>query len=310
MEGQSTGTAATRGSCVGGAAGVVGVRVVAASVPGTQHTLPGKPLWKNNQDAFHVVERPGVVVGVVADGCSKGAHSEVGATVGARVTACLVAEVAGRTDRATGATGPMGDAEWTEIRDALLSKMRVMHLILGDDEDVVRDCLLFALIGFVVTPEWTTIFRIGDGMDAVNGEVRVTPRFEVAGRPDLENAPPYVMYAVTGSPVTDASPELLRFDVRVFKTSDVRTLLVASDGGEDLLRAEAELFPGTTTEVGPLSQVFDDAFFDNPDNLRRFLSRMNRETVVDGRVHAGLLPDDTTIIAVRVAAQREDGETT
>src|SRR5208282_600799 len=126
MEGQSTGTATTRHADDARAFGVAGVQVVAASVPGTQHTLPGKPLWKNNQDAFHVVERPGVTVGVVADGCSKGAHSEVGATVGARVTARLVADAVGKARRPGRAEVPMGEAEWTEIRDAVVSKMRVM----------------------------------------------------------------------------------------------------------------------------------------------------------------------------------------
>ena len=32
------------------------VQVTAGTVTGTNHTLPGKPVWKNNQDAFFLLD--------------------------------------------------------------------------------------------------------------------------------------------------------------------------------------------------------------------------------------------------------------
>ena len=288
------------------------VQVTAGTVTGTNHTLPGKPVWKNNQDAFCLLDDPegNCKVGVIADGCSRGNHSVIGAYLGARVAARLVALEVRRERAWFGRSEPMDALSWGRVQRAIVKDLVSVVEVASEGEmkTIIAEGFLFALIGFVMTPTWTAIFRIGDGMDAVNGETRITPRYETPGRPDLENAPPYIMYAFTGSPVTDNNPKLLDFDVRCFETDAIRTLLIASDGGEDLVAAEAEPFPGTTEHVGPLSQVFGDEFFDNPDNLRRFLARANRETVDNGHIRCGLLPDDTTIIAVRVTAP--NGETT
>lgn len=55
------------------------LRARAGRVIGRDHILRAA----NCQDAFALIERPEVLVGVVCDGCGEGAHSEVGATLGA-----------------------------------------------------------------------------------------------------------------------------------------------------------------------------------------------------------------------------------
>src|SRR5690606_22784578 len=64
--------------------------IAAASVIGREHARAGR----NNQDAFSLLAQGEVLAAVVADGCGSGAHSEVGAQLGARCVAQAVLAVA------------------------------------------------------------------------------------------------------------------------------------------------------------------------------------------------------------------------
>jgi len=56
-----------------------------AAIPGTDHTQPGKPAWRNCQDAFFLRAEGDVIVGLVTDGCGSSEHSELGAQLGAQI---------------------------------------------------------------------------------------------------------------------------------------------------------------------------------------------------------------------------------
>jgi len=66
--------------------------------------------------------------------------------------------------------------------------------------------------------------------------------------------------------------------------------------------------PGKTELVGEVSQCWqNDRHFKNPDMVRRRLSLINKDiTHLDPQTqhlvkHPGLLPDDTTLVAIRRA---------
>lgn len=263
-----------------------GFEVAGASVPGTDHTMPGQPGWKNNQDAFSIVQTDTMLAAVVCDGCGSAARSEVGAQLAAAFTTRTLARLVDE--------GFSLETVLTRTADRLTGFIStIAHAMVGSFIADIERHFLFTTIGVVMTPERTAVFALGDGVYAVNGEVAVI-------EPYAHNAPPYIGYRLTGGPTTET-----QFKACVdLPTSAITSLLIGSDGVGDLIKAERTRIPGTEEEVGALSRLWtDEAFFRNPDALRRHLARINRETVavVNGnpRIVRGPLRDDTTIIALR-----------
>lgn len=268
-----------------------GIRVMGASVPGTRHTLPGSPAWKNNQDAFAYAQSSDLVIAVICDGCSAGETSEVGAHLTAKHLVKLIADEL-RTEKPR-------TLDWKKIQQLLIAYLADVAEKLTTDElgtdvrSVIEHCFLCSIVGAIVTPDEIYIFSIGDGVWAIDGVFQTLGSF-----PD--NKPPYLMYAVTGSEVTDTARELLDFTVQTFSDDSIRTVLIGTDGVLDMLTAHTEKknYPGTTTSVGSTDRLFAPEFFENPDTLRRHLALMNRETVENGKIVYGLLPDDTTAVLI------------
>lgn len=270
--------------------------IMGASVPGTRHTLPGSPAWKNNQDAYawRYFDNE-VLIAVVCDGCSAGETSELGAQLTAKYLVKLIGEELGNLVR---------DFSWAKIKELLVGYLRsiIEELTIDKSEvcPIIEQCFLCTIIGVIVTPFDITIFSVGDGVWALDGN------FHTLG-PFPENKPPYLMYAVTGSEVTDEASELLDFTVRTFSDTTITTVLIGSDGVLDMVSAHEKkaCYPGTTKSVGPIERLFAPEFFNNPDNLRRHLALMNRETVENGKIVCGLLPDDTTAVLIHRRARVE-----
>lgn len=270
------------------------IRVLSGTVPGTQHVMPGRPNWKNNQDAFcyEWLSASRGFVAVVCDGCGSSSHSEVGANMAAKKFVELVL----RELRANS----IDSISWERVRDSLATYFDVIAGCLGRDKrSVIEDFFLFTIVGMVIADHQVCIVNIGDGVCAVNG-------YFCSFGPFPENKPPYLMYSVTGSPVLDGNPALRDFQVNFFSLHGVATVLIGCDGVEDLISVhdDCEYYPGTKKEIGSIDRIFEEDFFNNPDNLRRHLALLNRETVCNGKVSPGLLPDDTTIVLVRI--ERED----
>ncbi len=268
--------------------------VMAGSVPGTRHTLPGSPAWKNNQDAYAWRQLPNdTVVAVVCDGCSAGDHSEVGARL---VALKLVEIVASKL-----ATHAVTHLPWKTIQGELVTYLSEIARPLGlPIAAIVEQCFLSTIVGAAVTPDTAVIFSIGDGIWATDG------MFYTLG-PFPDNKPPYLAYTLTGSPVTDFRPELLQFAVETIADPNVKTVLIGSDGLHDLIAAHINgaCYPGTEKPVGELERLFAPDFFSNPDALRRHLALMNRETVRNGKIIFGLLPDDTTAVLIHRSTRVE-----
>lgn len=255
--------------------------IAAASVIGREHSRAGR----NNQDAFCFDSCEQGFAAVVADGCGSGSHSELGAQAGARQVVASALRLLRDGERVEG-SGFLG-----LLREGSLSFLRELARSLG--KGGLQDCLLFTVVGAVVTPEHTLVFSAGDGVWALNGHVHALGPFP-------GNAPPYLSYGL----IPDCSVPFAR--QALVPTSEVESLLLGTDGVGDLARLSEALVPEGGDIVGPLSQFWrEPRYFRNPDALRRRLSLLSREAVrVDPVSHRlvrtpGLLPDDTTLVVLR-----------
>jgi hypothetical protein len=255
-----------------------GFEIAGGSVAGHAHLAAGR----NNQDAFCWEASAGGLIAVVCDGCGSRPHSEVGALVGAR----LVVRALRRLRRAgLGQAGLFDDLRRSVLGGPSDGRRPRSHR-------TVVDYLLFTIVGLIVTDRCATPFSIGDGLIVVNGEAR-----EIGPFPD--NEPPYLAYALLPRGLDGGRSDRTAFQVHEATPAEaLRSVLIGTDGVRDLRDAEGRPIPGRSEPepeiVGPLSQFWtDDAFFRNRDMVRRRLAVLNRGP------RAGLLADDTTLVAVR-----------
>ncbi|MCL1470218.1 protein phosphatase 2C domain-containing protein [Argonema antarcticum] len=256
--------------------------LAAGSVKGTEH----QRLGKNNQDGYYSINLQGKnLIAVVCDGCGSGQHSEVGAKIGAR----LLVETIRRSL-------PYREGFWQDIHAKVLMQLRNFAQGFGDNlADIVNDYFLFTVVGILIIPEGAFIFAIGDGVFAINREV-------VQLGPYANNAPPYLGYGIL-----DEVNQNWQFQVhRTLPISEVKSILIGTDGVSGLIKSESLNLPGKSEMVGEISQFWrEDRYFMNSDNIRRRLSLINREVTYPNweerslLKQGGLLPDDTTLLVIR-----------
>jgi hypothetical protein len=285
-------------------------QIAGGSVPGTRHTMPGKPGWINNQDAFYWNETDESIIAVVCDGCGSCEHSEIGAHVVARFLIQALSDEVHRYVRQIEGPDIICKIRWNRIKTAVLSQIYVLAAAMEKQSlsRTINDYFLFTIVGAVITSYYTFIFSLGDGVFMVNSQVTKLGPF-------TNNEPPYIAYNITGSKLTDNHPEFLNFVVEpVIPTSEIFSLVVGSDGLADLISAADICLPHRSNEViGNISQFWtDDSFFDNPDNIRRRLAIINKEgaraiSCTTAVITSGPLPDDTTLIVIRRHHNEEGG---
>lgn len=297
------------------------VDIAAGSIQGATHRRKGQ----NNQDAFAwtyvgegMVENrpsdsaqgdplgsPGVVA-VVCDGCGSCSSSEVGAKLGAKWVVNAIAECLNRENTLS----PISVASpqfWREVRQDVLTQMRSLTTNLQRSTpnttaawEIIQSYLLFTIMGSVITPDTTVVFGLGDGVFAINDDVTSIGPF-------ANNAPPYLAYGLMPEGFTQFRTEDLQLTIHCqFPTAEVRSLLIGSDGVDDLREMAAQSLPGKQGPIGDLSQFWEcDRYFKNPDMIRRRLALINREHAKADWDHqrltktGGLLPDDTTLVVIR-----------
>lgn len=258
--------------------------IAAASVAGREHVRTGR----NNQDALYVRASEHGVAAVVTDGCGSSAHSEVGSWLGARwvVEASLEALAQGAR--------PEEPSFLERVRSEVLRQVGELSSRLGPE--ALAEAMLFTVVGAVVTPEHTLVFAAGDGVWALNGKVHKLGPFP-------GNAPPYLTYGLLRPGMSPLERQAL------VPTPEVHSLLLGTDGAQELLELETTPMPDSDEPVGPFSQLWEEErFFRQPDALRRWLTLLTREHVradFDARRLVrtpGLLGDDTTLLVLRRTA--------
>lgn len=264
--------------------------IAAGSVIGRDHLRLGR----NNQDAYGYVLNERMAIALVCDGCGSGAHSEVGAKLGNRLFTQILTYKLGQPN--VWKEG-LSEEFWTLVYKDFLAELRSVAIALGDHlPSIIQDYLLFTLVGAVMTPEATTLFSIGDGVIAVNGKVKRLGPFP-------GNAPPYPAYGLLPEFPLERSQVVVHHQL---PTREVQSLLVGTDGVGDLLNAATQSLPGKPEPVGAIAQFWEeDAYFQNPDQVRRRLFLVNREVTRLDRItsrlsrETGLLSDDTTLVVMR-----------
>ena len=275
-------------------------QIAGATVPGTDHTMPGQPGWVNNQDAFAWRVTPDGIVAVVCDGCSSAKDSEVGAKLGVRIITDVVAMLL--VDFASGILS-LSSTEEVAVSCRIsmveiLSRINdIARRVDANYKELIESHFLFSTMCAIVTPATTMIMSCGDGVYVLNGNITTIG-------PYPKNAPPYLAYNLSQpNREIEFTPHVL------CPTADVQSVLIGTDGVTYLQKASELLIPGikpkTVEPIGDLSQFWiNDAYFtDNTDIVRRKLARINRERVVDGQISFGPLRDDVSFITIRRTPQ-------
>jgi hypothetical protein len=270
--------------------GGVRFELAAGSVPGSTHVRAGR----KNQDAFCWARVGPDLVAVVCDGCSGAPHSDVGASVAARLIVRCAAALLG-TDLSPGAL-------LARVREDVVGRLRSIAEAMSTEgrgngapgeatryRRTIGEHFLFTTVGVIVNASAATTFSLGDGLVVENGERRQLGPF--AG-----NEPPYLGYAL----LDDRQAQGFELG-RTLHAHELDSLLVGTDGLLDLeALADRPAAPGADP-VGPLRQFWeDDRFFRNQDMVRR------RLTVI-ARGPSSPLPDDTTLVVLRRARAHAQG---
>lgn len=261
--------------------------IAVGSILGQDH----RRVSQNNQDAWAILTRGQATIAVVCDGCGSRHGSGVGAELGAQLTAQTLAKLLVEEC-------PEDEQFWQTLKERLLGVLQALQQQLGADSQVLLDYFLFTIVGCLITSQTTWIFGLGDGVFAINEQIHRIGPF-------VNNAPPYLAYSLLWAAEKGASP----FHLQIYAqqpTEQIQSVLIGSDGVGNLIDAEAECLPGKSECVGPLHQFWRcDRYFQNPDQIRRRLTQINREiiqpdwVVQQVRKIPGLLPDDTTLISIR-----------
>lgn len=258
----------------GDAADTLGERFVTfgGSFPGKEHLRCAR----NNQDGWAVADEGDVLVAVVTDGCGSGAHSEVGAQLGARFLARRLPDLwrAHRDQPGLDGLAALARHANAALADALGG---ALASIAGAPPPpaLLADVGLFTWLAAIVDEERWAVMGLGDGAFVLDGEVTL-----LDSGPD--NAPDYAAYRLVDDALLDGPVDL---DGQLFAcglTDALDSLIVASDGLHDLARDDAR-------RVGALA--LDDKAANNPSLLNK---RLRVATTVDG-----LLSDDTTLAVIR-----------
>lgn len=220
-------------------------------------------LYYNNQDACAFYQDRDLIIGVVADGCGSCGSSEVGARLGVDFTINFCRKTCGSKPFDGGA-----------FHDAAIDYLQgiVNNQHTREKIEFIDEHLLFTLVGFVATPETTTVFHSGDGFYMINGEETML---------DENNRPAYLgkeLYGYKAAIKTKSLP-----------TADVNQLLVATDGIRYLRNALAQ---HPVQELNNLQDLFSrNDFFEHPAALPKFITAL---TIEDQ-----LLRDDTSMVLLK-----------
>jgi hypothetical protein len=179
------------------------------SVIGRAHKRAGR----GSQDAFAILAAPSATIVAVADGCSSGRHSELGAGVGARTAVAAAA-------RRLSALGPralddLADVVTADVVEELRRLVRAMSVDEAGAVALVDDALLFTLHVAIVRTDGldALVFGVGDGVIVIDGVPRVI---------DQGAAPDYPAYALF--------PAMPAPAVLVHHRGPVRSLALCTDG--------------------------------------------------------------------------------
>lgn len=203
--------------------------IKAGKVIGRSHFMAGK----NCQDAYKsdtvTIHSKIYHIGWISDGCSAGAHSEVGSNLAVEFLFNRTVEYL--TDRV-----PF-EAISLFLFEDLLSFLKInvesqMFKTPQQQALYINNFLLFTLVGFIIGPTQSLVMAHGDGLVIINDDVY---------QRDFDDASPYIGYLLIDpsylNPNRRTVPE--EFDVFLIKTESIKKLAI----GDDAWIKEFDLIP-------------------------------------------------------------------
>lgn len=251
-------------------------RVLGGSAIGGSHLNTAT----NGQDAFSVRQSPDSLVIAVADGCGSHPHSGVGAQLMVHICTNYFAQAVRRGQDLTDIRVRRN------IRKRLSGRINELaNEMAGDDAaaPVINEHFLFTLIVMVMTETLTYFMRIGDGMYGYNDKT-------VELEPTKGNRPVYLAYDITSSPMTDAEPALLEFELlETVPTAEITTFWIGTDGMQEIFDAASRGVKVGGMPVETAVQIIGNPeYHDGPTNA---LSAR-----LAGLVDYGSASDDVTFV--------------
>ena len=258
-------------------------QVGSGSAPGYYHWRG----YRNNQDAVFVGASDHGLVALVSDGCSQGAHSEVGAQLMSRfiVHRTLHMLACNQDDR-------LWDLNDQADRRLFLDTLQrasehylnsVICGLGGDRIQTIQSLFLFTILGAVVTPTLSFVFGQGDGVYQINDDYTAI---------DENNQPHYLGYKMLPKDMLNIEQEKMVFHEHAsIATKSLRFLVLGTDGADVLqVRAQEKLKDGTS--IGGLQQFAkENRYVEQHTAINR---RLNVINVINRKVH-----DDTSLIVIK-----------
>ena len=271
-------------------------QIAGGSIVGRRH-LGSKNLLigKNNQDALNCVKSSDCIIAVVSDGCGSSSQSEIGSQMVCEWVCKLIPEYLN--------SGYEINEMWPNLKNDIIANIKtIAQNMSGNFIDNIMEKFLFTILGCIITPENVFIFSVGDGVYFINDKIYNLGPFP-------HNAPPFIAYDCIPSTLFMNGPiENLDFNIQIYDTDSVESILIGTDGVLDLIKASDKKVPGKDETIGDISQFWtSDIYFKNSDALRRRLAVINREYQGQKEVAGhnilidehGPLGDDTTMVVLR-----------
>lgn len=262
-------------------------------------TVPGKKHLKSmqrNQDSFHIINTAKHIIGVVTDGCtsSKGYSNN---NVGAQLFAPLIATHIERR-LAEHEEDHTTQRFWELVEHDILADIgSIASLLPGKRSEVIKDWLLFTIVGFVVAKGQLVVFHCGDGMYVYNDTIYTL-------KPATGNLQPYLSYRLSSIDEMSLLP-LCKITIEVSPVAQLDHIVIGTDGMYDIFDLEQKIIPMTQTSAGRLDGFWKDPrILANPMIAQNKLHAMNRKSFRvdyekrDITHYHELMEDDTTFIVL------------
>lgn len=288
-------------------------------VIGREHLGSGNVfLGKNGQDAFAILKRPNFMVAAVADGCSSGPASEVGAQLGVHLHTSQVARAWQRMSeklRAGGGGDPLDRSFWSRVQLNALAPLSTLALALSASDRefgaIAAHYLQFTILGILDTPLGTWIWAPPgtDGYFAINGELTALTAPQIAGSEQKGETPAYPIYRLVENAFAGNEELITLKAIAYYPPGVVQSFLLGTDGVRYIEQNQAKPLPGSEEPMGSVSQFWTDRVYtDAEDEVTARLRLMNREVTRLGTTpkgasalnrQPGLLRDDVAIVVGR-----------
>lgn len=264
-----------------------------ATVPGHKHI---KEL-RNNQDGYSIMRSDDLIIGVITDGCTtskKYSNNEVGAKLFPSLITKVIADRIADNEESI-----ITERFWHLVSQDVLTKIgTIADMLPGKKSDIIKDYLLFTIVGFAVYENKVILFNCGDGVYGVNNNLQII-------KPSSTELQPYLAYQLTSLDDTYLLTYCKIKILKIVELEELQSLIIATDGLVDILSLEHKIIPMTKTPAGQLAQFWNDPkILANPHIAQNKLAAMNKKSFT---VHYEnrevthfdeLMEDDTTFIVL------------